>query len=160
MNKYGTSVIYVEKFFKFNFSNHVIYSIVIHNLPQDTSCDIFILYFHFIFSFHRKTHLRCISSVLLHYNCNINANIEDVYHRPNLERAPKGRLPLVIFYQKFRALRALPSSSCRGLGALRAPRALRALLGAFSLHQFPILLKGYDMSGYNVKTSLKIPKFP
>jgi len=95
MNKYGTSVIYVEKFFKFNFSNHVIYSIVIHNLPQDTSCDIFILYFHFIFSFHRKTHLRCISSVLLHYNCNINANIEDVYHRPNLERAPKGRLPLV-----------------------------------------------------------------
>ena len=67
-----------------------------HNLPQDTSCDIFILYFHFIFSFHRKTHLRCISSVLLHYNCKINANIQDVYHRPNLERAPKGRLPLVV----------------------------------------------------------------
>ena len=55
------------------------------------------LYFHYIFSFHRKTHLRCISSVLLHYNCKINANIQDVYHRPNLERAPKGRLPLVFF---------------------------------------------------------------
>ena len=67
-----------------------------HNLPQDTSCDIFILYCHLIFAFHRKTHLRCISSVLLHYNCKINANIQDVYHRPNLERAPKGRLPLVI----------------------------------------------------------------
>ena len=66
-----------------------------HNLPQDTSCDIFILYCHLIFAFHRKTHLRCISSVLLHYNCKINANIQDVYHRPNLERAPKGRLPLV-----------------------------------------------------------------
>ena len=54
-----------------------------------------VLYFHFIFAFHRKTHLRCISSVLLHYDCKINANIQDVYHRPNLERAPKGRLPLV-----------------------------------------------------------------
>ena len=66
-----------------------------HHLPQDTSFDIFISYFHFIFSFHRKTHLRCISSVLLHYNCKINANIQDVYHRPNLERAVKGRYPLV-----------------------------------------------------------------
>ena len=53
------------------------------------------LYFHYIFSFHRKTHLRCISSVLLHYNCKINANIQDVYHRLNLERALKGRYPLV-----------------------------------------------------------------
>ena len=26
-------------------------------------------------------------AVLLHYNCKINANIQDVYHRPNLERA-------------------------------------------------------------------------
>jgi len=60
-----------------------------HNLPQDTSCDIFILYCHLIFAFHRKTHLRCISSVLLHYNCKINTNIQDVYHRPNLERAQK-----------------------------------------------------------------------
>ena len=68
-----------------------------HNLPQDTSCDIFILYCHLIFAFHRKTHLRCISSVLLHYNCKINANIEDVYHRPNLERVPKGRLPLFLY---------------------------------------------------------------
>merc|ERR1712243_28848 len=34
-------------------------------------------------------------SVLLHYNCKINANIQDVYHRPNLQRARKGRLPLV-----------------------------------------------------------------
>ena len=25
----------------------------------------------------------------------INANIQDVYHRPNLEQARKGRLPLV-----------------------------------------------------------------
>ena len=69
-----------------------------HNLPQYTSRDMFILYFHFIFSFHCKTHLRCISSVLLHYNCKINANIQDVYHRPNLERAPKGRLPLVLIF--------------------------------------------------------------
>ena len=30
----------------------------------------------------------CLSvSVLLHYNCMINANIQGVYHRPNLERA-------------------------------------------------------------------------
>ena len=49
-----------------------------HNLPQETSCYISILYFHYIFSFHRKTHLRCISSVLLHYNRKINANILDV----------------------------------------------------------------------------------
>ena len=66
-----------------------------HNLPEETSCYISILYFHYIFPFHRKTHLRCISSVLLNYNCKINANIQDVYHRPNLERARKGRLPLV-----------------------------------------------------------------
>ena len=71
-----------------------------HNLPQDTSCDIFILYCHLIFAFHRKTHLRCITSVLLHYNCKINANIQDVYHRPNFERAPKGRLPLVLLKSK------------------------------------------------------------
>ena len=56
------------------------------------------LYFHYIFSFHRKTHLRCISSVLLHYNCKINANIQDVYHRLNLERALKGRYPLVLYF--------------------------------------------------------------
>jgi len=37
-------------------------------------------------------------SVLLHYNCKINANIQDVYHRPNLERAVKGRYPLVFLY--------------------------------------------------------------
>ena len=67
-----------------------------HNLPQDTSCDNFILYFHYIFSFHRKTHLRCISSVLLHYNCKINANIQDVYHRPNLERASNDVTTLVL----------------------------------------------------------------
>ena len=68
-----------------------------HNLPQDTSCDNFILYFHYIFSFHRKTHLRCISSVLLHYNCKINASIKDVYYRPNLERARNVGSHLYIF---------------------------------------------------------------
>ena len=55
-----------------------------HNLPQDTSCDIFILYCHLIFAFHCKTHLRCISSVLLYYNRKYNANILDVCHRLNL----------------------------------------------------------------------------
>ena len=43
--------------------------------------DIFISYFHIIFSFYRKTHLRCISSVLLYYNRKYNANILDVCHR-------------------------------------------------------------------------------
>ena len=33
------------------------------------------------------------TSILLHYNWKINGNIQDVYHRPNLERAHKGRLP-------------------------------------------------------------------
>ena len=55
------------------------------------------LYFHYIFSFHRKTHLRCISSVLLHYNCKINANIQDVYHRPNLEQASNDVTTLVVY---------------------------------------------------------------
>ena len=68
---------------------------------RKTSFDIFISYFHFIFSFHRKTHLRCISSILLHYNCKINANIQDVYRRTNLERARKGRLQLVFMLSQF-----------------------------------------------------------
>ena len=36
-----------------------------------------------------KTHLRCISSILIHYNCKFDADIQDVYHRLNFERALK-----------------------------------------------------------------------
>ena len=58
--------------------------------------------------------VRLSVSVLLHYNCKINANIQGVYHRPKLERACNVgcRLLYFILYYTLRALRSLPSSSC------------------------------------------------
>ena len=57
---------------------------------------------HVIFSYNIfidcKTHLRCISSILIHYNCKIDADIQDVYHRLNSEHASKKSEARIIIY--------------------------------------------------------------
>jgi len=51
------------------------------------------LFLKYIYAYVNKSILKlniCVRlsvSVLLHYNCKINANIQGVYHRPKLERA-------------------------------------------------------------------------
>ena len=45
-----------------------------------------------------KTHLRCISSILIHYNYKFNADIQDVYHRLNSEHASKKSEARIIIY--------------------------------------------------------------
>ena len=64
------------------------YSINLERARNDVTTLVFILFSKL------NIFVRLSVSVLLHYNCKINANIQDVYHRPNLERARKGRLPL------------------------------------------------------------------
>ena len=54
------------------------------------------LFLKYIYAYVNKSILKlniCVRlsvSVLLHYNCKVNANIQGVYHRPKLERSTRG----------------------------------------------------------------------